>query len=164
MKTILTFILLCFSFVIFAQENNKINNGHGPKEKVMEKNIVLNKLNEFEESVIIDKGTEYPFTGKYYEHKEKGTYICKQCNAPLYKSSDKIDTNCGWPSYDDEIEGAVQKIDDIDGMRTEINCSNCGGHLGHIFYGEGFTSKNTRHCVNSVSLEFVPLKNKKGGH
>jgi methionine-R-sulfoxide reductase len=119
-------------------------------------------LNDFEKYVIIDKGTERPFTGKYYQHSEKGTYVCKHCGAPLYKSSDKFDAHCGWPSFDDEIEGAVTKSLDADGRRTEITCSNCGGHLGHVFYGERYTAKDTRHCVNSVSLEFIPEGNKKG--
>jgi peptide-methionine (R)-S-oxide reductase len=123
-----------------------------------ENNYELKPLSSFEKKVIINKGTERPFTGEYWDHFEDGTYKCKQCGSDLYKSSSKFESHCGWPSFDDEIEGAVKRIPDSDGVRTEIVCAKCGGHLGHVFIGEGFTHKNTRHCVNSVSISFIPEK------
>ncbi len=115
-----------------------------------------NKLTAAEARVIEDKGTEYPGTGELLANNKKGTYICRRCNAPLYRSDSKFDGHCGWPSFDDEIPGAVKRLPDPDGERTEIECANCGAHLGHVFLGEGFTAKNTRHCVNSISMQFIP--------
>ena len=114
-----------------------------------------NALSSEERHVIEMKGTERPFTGEYDDFYEEGVYRCRRCNAKLYRSDDKFDAHCGWPAFDQEIPDAVNRLPDPDGMRVEIECANCGGHLGHVFYGEGFTPTNARHCVNSLSMRFV---------
>jgi len=114
-----------------------------------------NKLTQEEERIILRKGTEAPYSGEYNDFKVKGTFVCRQCEAPLYRSDDKFNSGCGWPSFDDQIHENVKQIPDADGYRTEIVCANCGAHLGHVFRGERMTAKNTRHCVNSLSIKFI---------
>ncbi|RYY70864.1 MAG: methionine-R-sulfoxide reductase [Chitinophagaceae bacterium] len=144
--------------VFFSACAQKKESNLPPTATAKKNSMEWNKLTPEETRVIVNKGTEYPGTGTLLNNKESGTYVCKRCNAALYKSDSKFDSHCGWPSFDDEIKGAVKRIADPDGSRTEIVCANCDAHLGHVFLGEGFTSKNTRHCVNSISMQFVPDK------
>lgn len=120
-----------------------------------------NELTAEEKRVIVHKGTEAPFVNEYDHNFREGTYICKRCNAPLYKSEDKFDSECGWPAFDQEIPGAVRRKTDADGVRVEVLCANCGAHLGHVFEGEHMTEKNMRFCINSISMRFIPKDKKK---
>ncbi|MFO8010279.1 MAG: bifunctional methionine sulfoxide reductase B/A protein [Dehalococcoidia bacterium] len=161
MRTMLmTLILLALLiFALWSWVNYRGNDctGSCPVPGAEEgKEMEYNELTPDEARVMIDKGTETPFTGKYWNYHEDGTYTCKRCDAPLFNAEAKFDSGTGWPSFDEAIPGAVEQIPDADGYRTEIVCANCGAHLGHVFFGEGMTDKNTRHCVNSISMNFEP--------
>lgn len=158
MKSIFVLLAVCslFAFTACAQQKQqkqveKLEN----LPEVITDASKYNTLDPMEQRVIINKGTERAFTGAYFDYKGEGVYICKQCNLPLFRSTDKFKSGTGWPSFDDAIARNVKEVPDADGMRTEIVCNNCDGHLGHVFKGEGFTKKQTRHCANSASLTFV---------
>lgn len=155
----LRFIIFLLPFhLACGQTTTQHQVGKHPKNTANEKKMdttKYNKLTPEEEYIIIHKGTERPFTGSLLDNKSHGIYTCKRCDAPLYRSEDKFESHCGWPSFDDEIKGAVKRVPDADGRRIEIVCANCNAHLGHVFTGERFTLKDTRHCVNSLSMKFV---------
>ncbi len=148
-------IILLISIIAVSKENNKTNKKQQNQFSI-EKLMSYRELTPEEQYVIINKGTEKPFTGKFNDHNEKGVYTCRQCGTALYISDSKFKSECGWPSFDDSIPDKVLEQPDADGYRVEILCNNCKGHLGHVFRGEGFTQKNTRHCVNSISMDFIP--------
>jgi methionine-R-sulfoxide reductase len=158
MKKAVVFTVFAMSFLIGCSQNSTKKTQDTMQinaENFEVKKKDFNPLTKEEARVLDYKGTEYPFTGEFHNFKGDGVFVCRKCNAPLYDSNDKFDSHCGWPSYDDELANAVERVLDADGRRTEIVCANCKGHLGHVFLGEGFTPKNTRHCVNSISLRFI---------
>ncbi len=157
-KSIILIGFLFLTSLMACAQKPKTEEAKQEESKNKKGKMEWNKLTKEEEDVIVRKGTEYPGTGKLLNNTVKGTYTCKRCNAPLYRSESKFESECGWPSFDDEIKGAVLRIPDADGSRTEIVCANCKAHLGHVFFGEGFTAKNTRNCVNSISMNFTPDK------
>ncbi len=151
--------LAALASLALATQTPQTQNDQSLQQKLSKgRNMQYNTLTKEEEHIIVHKGTERPYTGKYLNNKETGLYTCRRCDAPLYNSKAKFNSNCGWPSFDDSVAGAVLRVPDADGSRTEIVCANCGAHLGHVFEGEGFTAKNTRHCVNSLSINFIPQK------
>lgn len=152
MKNSVLFLFLLLVFSGCAQDTQTKSADTLPQKD----STGYNRLTPWEQKVIEYKYTDRPFTGDYYDKQDQGVYVCKRCNNRLYRSEDKFESHCGWPSFDDEIDGAVIRVPDIDGMRVEIICANCHGHLGHVFEGEGFTAKDTRHCVNTSSLQFYP--------
>jgi peptide methionine sulfoxide reductase msrA/msrB len=157
--SVLTALLTLVLFTACAQKGQKATTNYTTElPSVITDPAKYNKLTPDEARVILHEGTERAFTGEYFNLKKEGVYICRQCNNPLFRSEDKFDSGTGWPSFDDFIPGSVKEVSDADGYRVEIECANCGGHLGHVFKGEGFTQKQTRHCANSISLKFVAAK------